>query len=410
MLRLYRYYGDAMTRDQSLDARTRGFRWNPVRNDTVRPLEESAIRHAANNIAYRRRACMQVLRSIEDAQGRNLISKSGRFFHPLRGSNNEWIVTECGGGGDCFFHSVATALHTDFTEVRKWTAETITVENVDRILKYYKEVYREGGWSRDAVMQLENVQDRVHALQVIVQKRGVTYQGDDTTMRMLVNHPTLRVGFLVFRFDGSMHHQCFLSRHTRKVVVLMHLPGHWRLVGQLCPGDLYGRVQVTFDPWSLPQLLTERLDGIGVDVHRDFSTWDPRLELEERRQREAVEERSQREVAEDQVQCHRAPPADNPAYYMNPDFGDSVTWGAATSSASMELEDDDDAFSEGTTSWTGELEQSQQWDSDVEMEDARAEHDALEDNPIEEWDGSTATDPSLPRPVATWSTLPDETI
>jgi hypothetical protein len=203
----------------------------------------------------------------------------GRVWMKLPGAPEGWLVTECGGGGDCFFHSVGVALRMSFADVRAHTADCVNEDNVDRLLTYYDKKYHEGNWNRKLILDLPNPAERVEAMKRVIRTTGPLYQGDDTTMRMLVNHHTLKVGFIVFYMKGDLHRQVFANRNTRRLIVLMFLPGHWQLVGQLIPNDPYHRVQTTFEPFPPPDFLAQKLADVDVDMVEHFAQWEPRLEL-----------------------------------------------------------------------------------------------------------------------------------
>jgi len=194
-----------------------------------------------------------------------------------------WVRTECGGGGDCFFRSVGVALGEPFATVRRWAADSVTEENVDRLLAYYTHAYRAGAWDRGAITTLQTAGERRDAFRAVVGAQGGVYQGDDTTMRLLALGIAVRgLGFLVMDLRGKLHQQCFLNRGTRRVVVLVHMPGHWQLAGWVADADSDADVDVytTFDPRALPASLKRKLSGVGVDFLQDFADWGARLELE----------------------------------------------------------------------------------------------------------------------------------
>jgi hypothetical protein len=283
MLSLVRYYDYHLSDIQCHQCVQNKFEWNPILCKSITPLcpTSCAIREACAMRFHR-------LRNVKANEMwyrvgvHNFSSLSGRTWYPLRGSDGSWKHTECGQGGDCFFHSVAVALKQNAQKIRTLTANCVTNKNVDELLTYYKDVYSVGSWNRDTIISLPDIADRVTQFRKVLTTSGGTYMGDDTTMRMLLNHPTKTIGFIVFGPTGILHRQVFISKYTTHLIVLMYLPGHWQLVGHLVPNDPFHRVQTTFDPFDLPPYLTRSLAGIGVNVQKDFSTWDPRLELEKK--------------------------------------------------------------------------------------------------------------------------------
>ena len=236
------------------------------------------------NMGVRRRSHNQQLKALIGTKDAKFVSRSGRRLRgfPGRVKYNNWYVTECGGGGDCFFHSVGTAMGVSQETVRRWTAESVNETNIDLLLDYYHRVYPVGMWSRQSIMRLPTTQERVSALRAVITTNGPTYEGDDRTMALLVMNPRLCMGFLVATHTGEFHRQCFLSRYTRHMIVLMHLPGHWQLVVHKVQGDVHHRLRSTFDPYSdaLPDFVKTKFAEIEVDPVEEFSTWEPKIELE----------------------------------------------------------------------------------------------------------------------------------
>lgn len=203
-----------------------------------------------------------------------VVARSSRQFIPFH-NTHEWVRAECGGGGDCLFHSCGVALGVKQQDVRRMIADAINASNVDRLVHYYNTSYRVGSWDREAIIHTPQLHDRVAKMRAVVHTSGPTYMGDDTTLRLLVSDCS-NVGFLVLFMNGDVSPQVYMSKYTRRLVVLLYLPGHWQIVGQVVGSD----VRLTFDPYTLPLWLTERLSRLNIDVQRDFADWNPRLELD----------------------------------------------------------------------------------------------------------------------------------
>jgi hypothetical protein len=212
----------------------------------------------------------------------------------------EWGVTalaslhvrDCGGGGDCLFLSIGYALQVSGEMVRGWLAQAVTTDNVDELLRFYAESYREYNgspmkpgqrlptvgerWHATALRDLPTVFARRDALRAVMQTQGPTFQGDDTSLKLLMH--LQHVAFLVFDAQGRLHPQLFCAGHCRRMVLLRHLPGHWQLLGHVDPDDPYGRLQTVLDPFGpLPVPVRQALlDVYGVqDLVGGFGAWRP---------------------------------------------------------------------------------------------------------------------------------------
>lgn len=270
MLSLIRYFHYKLSRNDCVYIKYTKYSWDPISNTEVLPdtLRSLALQNVVNTKKHKPLKF-------------NYTSISEKQWKPIVNFDNQWKTADCGGGGDCFFHCVGYALNTDNKSVRKWVSESINRNNVDKILLYYKTVYKYGSWDRDKIIELDNIDDRVSAMRNVVTTVGGTYMGDDTTMRLLVNHPTLRIGFIVIDIYGNIHPQIFLSRYTTHLILLMYLPGHWKLVGQEVYNVQHHGIQTTFYPFGLPEYLNNKVFQLaGVDLIKDFGMWEPRLELE----------------------------------------------------------------------------------------------------------------------------------
>lgn len=209
-------------------------------------------------------------------------SFSRRVWSPLSKEDPAWLFTECGGGGDCFFHSVGVALGLPQSKIRQLASSVIDESSVDTILQYYTEVYPQGNWDRAEISAAPSVSERVQRLRAVVETTGGTYMGDDTTMKLLTLHKKVRLGFVVFHADGSVYPHVFVNRYTKQLIVLLHRSNHWQLIGYRVTAVDGDDVQVQFNPWRLPAFLGDALAKVNVHMVRDFATWSPRLELEQK--------------------------------------------------------------------------------------------------------------------------------
>lgn len=280
MLSLVRYYDQQLTEAQLATCSDQEFGWNPLLNKAI--SSESLTARAIREVFRQRQAGQSIVRLPFQLAQRQLCNPAnGHPLRPLPGAPPGWVVLECGGGGDCLFHSVGFALRQSFQEIRQAAASVIDATNVDRLLRYYHDVYREGQWSRPALLQLPDVADRVRGLQNVVSTAGGLYLGDDTTLRLLVNHADLRVGFVVFDHRGQLHRQVFANQTTERLITLLYVPGHWQLVAHQMEQDPFHRIQTTFEPFAPPEFLRQKLAEIDVNMGAHFSQWAPRLELEQ---------------------------------------------------------------------------------------------------------------------------------
>lgn len=212
-------------------------------------------------------------------------SRVGRQWHPLK-SCPDFLSTETGGGGDCGFHSIGFSLGMPMMEVRRELASMVTHKNVDALLHYWEEVYPVATWNKDAIRK----GDRVRNLQDVIRTQGSKYLLDDVGLQLLTLHRGLQVGFMVFNSDGTLYHHLYINKHTRRVIMLLHLPGHWQSVG-MAKGQ--HEVQLDFHPFrSLPHpFLAQVLESIGVkDLKKEFGLWEPGLLLEEKKQKQTTAE------------------------------------------------------------------------------------------------------------------------
>jgi hypothetical protein len=189
---------------------------------------------------------------------------------------------ECGGGGDCFFKSVAHALKVTSEAVRGYAAQGVNLANVDELLQYYEQVYPVGSWHPARIQALLTPEARVRTLQQVIRTPGPSYQGDDTTLKLLAKHG---VACLIWDArERSMYPHVFCNETCTRLVLLLHQPGHWQLLGWSPLEDVYQRVQMVFDPFGrLPPPVEQWLTAMQIDMSQDFGAWSaPSLLLERR--------------------------------------------------------------------------------------------------------------------------------
>ena len=277
MLGLMRYLDHELSDEQCEVACQQNYEWDPVRCLPIDP----------NGISSRALKTVCSMRSSRKPQQRSKTQRygslGGRVWFPLPNQdpreNQSWRINECGGGGDCLFHSIAYALRISMLEVRKMVADAVNNANIDDLLTYYTEVYP----VLHVTAAMRKSPTRTSMFKQLISTPGPAYMGDDTSLRLLVSQPANRVGFIIFNSTGELHGQVFLSKHVQQMVILYHTPGHWQLVGHVLPNDPFHRVQLTFDPFQLPGFLTQKLAALGVNVTKEFATWEPRLELERKK-------------------------------------------------------------------------------------------------------------------------------
>ena len=198
-----------------------------------------------------------------------------RVAHPTL--STDWWVLECGGGGDCLFHALGRALGESMLTVRDWAAHGVTVANVDRLLEYYTTIYPVGSWSREDV---RSAPDRVAALRAVIRTPGPSYEGDDTTLRLLVSQPDVALAVVVVA-GQEVYPQIFANRHSQRLVVLYHRGNHWQLAAWQ-PEPQCPHLWLQLDPFAPPASLWQALSReAGVaDLWEAFGHWEPRLELD----------------------------------------------------------------------------------------------------------------------------------
>lgn len=287
MLAYSRFYQRQLTDDQCQKCLNKEFEWDPLLEDpTAIPddIQKQALKQVCRSRGKQIPTTTTPLKGIMTVGSEHFSSLSGRIWKPVDLHKNPyWKYADCGGGGNCFFYCCAAALGLTQQLVRNMTAQMVDKNNVDKILKYYAEKFQHGNWDKKTIMAESDIDNRVKMLQEVMKKSGFLYQGDDVTMKLLVMHPKAHLGFIVIDREGEINPHVFMSKNTKRLVVLRYIPGHWQLIGRKLENDSLHRIQTSWNPFQgLPSFLTERLAKIGVDVDRDFADWEPRLELEEK--------------------------------------------------------------------------------------------------------------------------------
>lgn len=109
-------------------------------------------------------------------------------------------VLECGGGGDCLFHCIATAFskqssrEVSMVEVRQWLAQSVRLGGRDDV---FLQQYR---------LDWPNFTGKADELQRLIQTPGPVFQGSLSCLEQLVQfHPYFvqqRLGFVLFNSHG----------------------------------------------------------------------------------------------------------------------------------------------------------------------------------------------------------------
>lgn len=236
---------------------------------------------------------------------------------------------ECGGHGDCLFHSIARALSQSFGEnitfqhVRDWAASAITPENVDHYLKKYlneeetgwrlaldqyhkrrqqgklsRQEMKEGPmisarflpgeWVPSNLVKTEaaqrGVEDRAAILQLIMRTPGNVHRGDDITLELLTRGrlPFGNIGYIVLVDNGTI--SCAVHdvrdrtgrRITDYYILLYNFEdSHWQLAGLLMPEGYDPPVRSVFRVDELPRVITDLFtadclsDAVGFQIARN---------------------------------------------------------------------------------------------------------------------------------------------
>ena len=116
-------------------------------------------------------------------------------------------IVECGGGGNCLFHTIAHGLRSmqprpfSMKDVRGYLANTVTDENVNEFIQLTQEdqtLAKPAG-----TIPLNQLMGK-QTVRAIISKCGRSYQGTDTTLRWLVQNSQMfaKLGFLIFTEFG----------------------------------------------------------------------------------------------------------------------------------------------------------------------------------------------------------------
>ncbi len=149
-----------------------------------------------------------------------------------------YVMQECGGGGDCMFLSLAQGINgylgkemTSGLELRKMVAECITLENMDELIVQLNDVY--SVLSRDKMQKLDE-KTRLSTIQYWIKMPGYAVQGDSLFIEKLIQHPFFKtnrlcIGELV-KYQGKSYFQ-FVSCEQRTHIVILYNLGnsHWQL-------------------------------------------------------------------------------------------------------------------------------------------------------------------------------------
>lgn len=205
-----------------------------------------------------------------------------RHIHPQWKEAQTLHVQECGGGGDCMFHSIGHALALPMQNIRDMTAAMVNEHNVTDLLVYYRDVYRVGGsWHPEKLLRL-SVPKQVEAMRQVIQNRGNAYQGDTDALQLLSSHP-YGLGFLVISTNmphQPLYPQFFVNRLTTRVVILLQIGGHWQLIGE----QERDKVATTFPVFDLPAEVTHKMEEF-YPHHQisDLLREEPHILLEEKK-------------------------------------------------------------------------------------------------------------------------------
>jgi hypothetical protein len=149
-------------------------------------------------------------------------------------------IEECGGDGDCLFHSIAVALGRllgkpiTMHEIRQALAHTITERNVDAFVKLVSEDQR-------------HVRGDCQRVRELIKTDGHTFQGTDGVLRWLVTHQRyftrMNIGFACFNDYGPDHTQVIGTDTTLTYILLYNNPNsHWRVVNVVSGEKMFSSV------------------------------------------------------------------------------------------------------------------------------------------------------------------------
>jgi hypothetical protein len=162
------------------------------------------------------------------------------------GSELRFLPAEAGGGGNCFFHTVAHIISLwvgqDLTmqDVRDELATTITKHTVRKFIAYVRADHRAfipiGATDWNKVSFHHNRDRSAHQAQMLVRKPGPSFQGTDVCLRQLLCHSKFMrrngVGALVLNTYGPGHTQIMHSHDSSStqyyIVLFCDTNAHWR--------------------------------------------------------------------------------------------------------------------------------------------------------------------------------------
>lgn len=168
------------------------------------------------------------------------------------------FAEECGGGGDCLFHSVAQGLgrmlHRTITAqtVRDWVAQAIVARDLLHNPDYQSLVTSRG--LADAPLK-----QQLAAVKADVRTMGRRHEGTDVDVRLLVSRNkvfrALGVGVVVFSTHGGDYTTVITHpvRSTLRYLLLFNYSDtHWRLahVSQMRRGHRVRTCWVTPKMWE----------------------------------------------------------------------------------------------------------------------------------------------------------------
>jgi hypothetical protein len=158
-------------------------------------------------------------------------------------------IVECGGGGNCLFHSIAHGLKSiqrnpfQMKDVRGYLANTITPDNVSEFIRLTQE--DQSLAKPPGTIPMHQLMGN-QTVRAIVSKCGRAYQGTDTTLRWLVHNSRLfeNIGFLIFTEFGIDHICIVDTPKTRAYITLVNRSSsdHWQILEQKSNDGLFKSV------------------------------------------------------------------------------------------------------------------------------------------------------------------------
>ena len=176
---------------------------------------------------------------------------------------------ETGGGGDCFFYSLAyvyTLWHRSrggtetftMTDARQWFAECINEHNAKQVHKMYCESQHRSTQTlfkrlnRDSQTLVQDIQDLV--------RRDASWKtsmvwGDSETLRLLMSEHRRfkKIGIMAILDSGDLH--AFTSGYLAKdhyLLLFNQVPQHWRVAGVR---NDQGKVVPFFSRFNVPSVI-----------------------------------------------------------------------------------------------------------------------------------------------------------